>query len=211
MLKKSASFLWHCSYFVPHLFTSSLLILAMTSCACTEGPKVSMGYVENNQEIAAVDTIPGKQRIKEAVANIRSFKGDQIKGIVTFTQVPGGIKIVADIDGLSPGKHGFHIHEFGDCSGDGSKTGSHFNPTNSEHGGFDGPVRHVGDLGNIEADETGHAHYQRVDRIIRFEGSDSILGCSLVIHSDPDDYKTQPTGNSGAKIACGVIEAVGIQ
>jgi Cu-Zn family superoxide dismutase len=115
---------------------------------------------------------------------------------------------VADVDGLSPGKHGFHVHEFGDCSGDGSATGSHFNPTNSKHGGPDSRERHVGDLGNLVADETGYAHYERVDKIISLEGENSILGRSIVIHADPDDYTTQPTGASGTKIACGVIEPI---
>jgi Cu-Zn family superoxide dismutase len=128
---------------------------------------------------------------------------------VTFTKVPGGINIVADVDGLKPGKHGFHVHEHGDCSGtDGMKAGGHFNPTNSKHGGPDSPERHVGDFGNLEADENGHAHYERVDKLITFEGTNSILGKSIIIHADPDDYVTQPTGNAGARIGCGKIEAV---
>jgi Cu-Zn family superoxide dismutase len=118
-----------------------------------------------------------------------------------------GIQIVADLDGLSPGSHGFHIHEKGDCSGDdASLAGGHFNPTNAKHGGPDSAERHVGDLGNVIADKNGHAHYERLDKIISLKGPNSIIGRSVVIHSKEDDYKTQPAGNSGERIACGVIK-----
>lgn len=146
--------------------------------------------------------------MKRAVAIIKPIKGNQVQGKVTFKKVADGIRIVAEIDGLTPGKHGFHIHEFGDCGGeDGAAAGAHFNPTNQKHGGPDSEERHVGDLGNLVADEKGHAHYERVDKVISFEGNNSIIGRSVIIHADADDYKSQPAGASGAKIACGVIEA----
>jgi Cu-Zn family superoxide dismutase len=192
------------------LLASSLLLMTVTSCACTDDRTADAEKKERyNREIAAVlDTFAAKRApVVEAVAQVKSFKGDEIKGKVVFTRVPNGIRIVADIDGLTPGKHGFHIHESGDCSSP-STVGSHFNPTNSKHGGPDSAERHVGDLGNLVADERGHAHYERVDTVISFEGEKSILDRSIVIHSDADDFTTQPTGNSGDKIACGVIKAV---
>lgn len=144
----------------------------------------------------------------EAVAIIRPTKGNTAKGKVTFTRVSDGIKIVADIDGLSPGKHGFHIHESGDCSApDASSAGGHFNPEGTHHGSPDSLDRHAGDLGNIVADKKGHGHYERVDAMLRFDGPTSILGKAIIVHADPDDFVSQPAGNAGKRIGCGVINA----
>lgn len=143
----------------------------------------------------------------KAEAKIQPASGSQVIGTVTFEEVNGGVKIVADIDGLTPGKHGFHVHEHGDCSApDASKAGAHFNPRNTRHGGPDSSERHVGDLGNVEADSKGHAHYERVDALISLKGSETIVGRTVLVHADPDDYVSQPAGNSGKRIGCGVIE-----
>lgn len=196
-----------------HIFASSLLVLAFASCACTDNRKPEVKESENrgqNDEIALIEeeeTPVG--RIDEAVAMVKPIGDNDISGKVIFVRIPEGIKIIADIKGLKPGKHGFHAHEHGDCSGkDGMAAGGHFNPTNSKHGGPDSPERHVGDFGNLEADASGHAVYERVDKLITFEGTHSILGKSIIIHADPDDFTTQPTGASGPRIACGIIEAV---
>lgn len=134
-------------------------------------------------------------------------KGNTAEGIVTFTEVEGGVKIVAEVHHLTPGAHGFHIHEFGDCSApDGSSAGGHFNPGHKKHGGPDAQERHAGDLGNLIADASGVAHYERIDTMIQLEGPDRIVGRSLIVHAQPDDFETQPTGNAGGRIACGVIE-----
>lgn len=197
------------------LLSSGFLMLVVTSCACTDNRKPEANHQDNQHhrenEIAQVTATAGavQMSVKEAIAKVQPYPGNEISGQVTFTKVPGGIKIVADVNGLKPGKHGFHVHEHGDCSGkDGMKAGGHFNPTNNKHGGPDSPERHVGDFGNLEVDGNGHAHYERIDKLISFEGTNSILGRSIIIHADPDDYVTQPTGNSGARIACGKIEAI---
>jgi superoxide dismutase, Cu-Zn family len=144
--------------------------------------------------------------IKKAVAALNPTKGNHVQGVVNFTEVEGGIHITATIEGLTPGKHGFHIHEFGDCSApDGSSAGGHFNPTNQKHGGPDHLERHAGDLGNIVADAFGIAHYDRVDSVITLNGPNTIIGRSLIVHANPDDLKTQPTGNAGGRVACGLI------
>lgn len=187
---------------------SSLSVFLMAGCACTDIRQPEVRRQKEAEEIAEAGILPAQSTIEKAIAHVKSFKGDQIKGTVVFTKVSDGIKIEADVEGLSPGQHGFHVHEFGNCSGEGEAAGAHFNPTHSQHGGPDSPVRHVGDLGNLVANEEGRAHYERVDSIIRFEGENSIIGRSIIIHADPDDYKTQPSGASGAKIACGIIEAV---
>jgi Cu-Zn family superoxide dismutase len=117
--------------------------------------------------------------------------------------------VEGEISGLTPGKHGFHVHEKGDCSApDGASAGGHFNPTHQNHGAPSSPHRHAGDLGNITADKKGNAKFNFRDKVIRLSGEDSIMGKSLILHADPDDMKTQPTGNSGKRVACGVIESM---
>lgn len=196
------------------LFSAGLLAMVLTSCSSTDSSKPGAGQDKIHQtENKGVPLLAGgqseKQGVQKAEAVIRGYQSTDITGVVTFTKVPSGIEIVADVYGLNPGKHGFHVHEHGDCSGtDGMKAGGHFNPTNTKHGGPDSAERHVGDFGNLEADEEGHARYERVDTLIAFEGVNSIIGKSIIIHADPDDLESQPTGNSGARIACGMIEVV---
>jgi superoxide dismutase, Cu-Zn family len=157
------------------------------------------------EEIVQAQTVPIRHS-KRAVAALNPTKGNDANGVVTFEAVEGGVKIVAKIEGLTPGKHGFHIHEFGDCSApDGASAGGHFNPTHKKHGGPDHLERHAGDLGNIVADEKGHGEYERVDSVITLSGPDTIIGRSVVIHSNADDFVTQPTGNAGGRVACGII------
>jgi Cu-Zn family superoxide dismutase len=108
--------------------------------------------------------------------------------------------------GLKKGKHGFHIHEFGDCSApDGTSAGGHFNPEGKMHGAPVDMSRHAGDMGNIEADESGKAHLEYIDPMMSLTGDHSIIGRSVILHQNEDDLKTQPTGNAGPRIACGVI------
>jgi len=144
--------------------------------------------------------------INKAVAVLHPTQGNHVTGTVYFSRTPEGIKITADVMGLSPGKHGFHIHEFGDCTApDGTSAGGHFNPENQPHAGPDQANRHVGDLGNIEADSSGNAHYTRTDTHVKFEGRDSIIGRGVIVHAGEDDLKSQPSGNAGPRVACGVI------
>ncbi len=146
------------------------------------------------------------QPVKKAVCVLYATQGNTASGTITFTRVDGGIKVVADLQGLSKGKHGFHIHEFGDCSSaDGSSAGAHFNPEGKSHGAPMEMSRHMGDMGNIEADETGKAHLEYTDPMLTLEGEHSIIGRSVILHKNEDDLKSQPTGNAGPRIACGVI------
>lgn len=145
--------------------------------------------------------------VRTATAHLHPTRGSKVEGIVTFTMVPGGVRIIADVDHLTPGKHGFHIHEFGDCSApDGSSAGGHFNPTGAKHGAPDALDRHVGDLGNLVADKDGHAHFEVVDKIISLNGPHTIVGRSVIVHALPDDYVSQPAGNAGGRVACGIID-----
>jgi len=146
------------------------------------------------------------QSVTRAVAVLSPTKGSNVSGTVTFTQVNGGVRIVADVTGLTPGEHGFHIHEFGDCSApDATSAGGHFNPRHMQHGAPDASARHAGDFGNLEANGAGKAHYDRVDKMISLNGAESIVGHGVIVHEKVDDFITQPTGNAGARVACGVI------
>lgn len=144
--------------------------------------------------------------IQKAVAVLHPTAGSNVSGLVTFTKTGAGIEVVAHVEGLTPGKHGFHIHEYGDCSAlDLSSAGGHFNPGKMPHAGPGSVQRHVGDLGNLEADSMGVAHSELTDNMLTFEGIHSIIGRAVVVHQGEDDFTTQPAGNSGARVACGVI------
>lgn len=127
-----------------------------------------------------------------------------------FHQTADGVMLHARVSGLTPNQaHGFHIHEKGDCSsGDGMSTGGHFNPTNQPHGPQEGP-RHAGDLPSLQADAGGHADLRVVVTGLTIGGGPAdIVGRGLIVHAQPDDYRSQPTGNAGARIACAVIGAI---
>jgi Cu-Zn family superoxide dismutase len=143
----------------------------------------------------------------KAIAVLHPTLGNKVTGTVTFAPVADGVQIHAEITGLAPGKHGFHVHEFGDCTAvDASSAGGHFNPTNQPHAGPDAAARHEGDMGNVEADASGNAKLDYVDHQVSLTNDPkSVIGRSVVVHAKPDDLKTQPSGDSGARIACGVI------
>src|SRR6187397_682851 len=132
----------------------------------------------------------------KAMAVLHSASGSQVAGTVTFTKSGDTVQVVADITGLTPGKHAFHIHEFGDCSAaDASSAGSHFNPMKKPHGAPDAAERHAGDLGNLEADSTGKAHLELKDDMLKLSGENSILGRGVIVHEKVDDW-SQPVGNA---------------
>ncbi len=143
--------------------------------------------------------------ISKAVAILLPTKGKKVEGRVTFTKDGSTIHVHAEISGLTPGEHGFHIHEFGVWSEDGMATGGHFNPAKEPHAGPEVSKRHVGDLGNLTANANGNATLELDDHQLSFHGAHSIIGRGLVVHEKVDDLKTQPTGNAGGRLAVGVI------
>jgi Cu-Zn family superoxide dismutase len=152
----------------------------------------------------------GDRRSADAHATLQPTRGSQVQGTVTFEQEKAGVRVQADVIGLSPGAHGFHIHERGDCSApDAGSAGEHFDPTRSLHGGPDAERRHAGDLGNLIADEAGRAQSARVDAHLSLAGTASVVGRAVVVHAAADDLTSQPAGNAGARVACGVIEPLG--
>ena len=150
------------------------------------------------------------QEAPRATAALQPTKGSKAFGEATFEEVGGKTRVVVFAQGLKPdAEHGFHIHEAGDCSsGDGMSAKGHFNPLGKPHGHPTAAERHAGDLPSLRAGKDGRAKLDvEVDAITVRPGPTSVVGRGLIIHADPDDYKTQPTGNAGARLACGVIKA----
>ena len=144
--------------------------------------------------------------VERAMCVLSATEGNQVRGMIQFSQVGDMVRVEADVFGLTPGKHGFHIHQLGDISApDGTATAGHFNPDGHDHGGPDHDVRHAGDLGNLDADESGYAHLEWTDPLIQLGGAESIIGRSIIVHAGEDDLSSQPTGNAGARVAQGVI------
>ena len=142
-----------------------------------------------------------------ATAQLKPTTGNTTSGTVQFVQKGKQVQVSAMVNGLKPGAvHGFHIHEKGDCSsGDGMGTGGHFNPTGAAHGNHGHGAHHTGDLPSLKADANGTASISFSSDTITLSGPTDITGRGLIVHRDPDDYTTQPTGNSGPRIACAVI------
>ncbi|HMX16437.1 MAG TPA: superoxide dismutase family protein [Rhodocyclaceae bacterium] len=142
-----------------------------------------------------------------ATARLEGRSGTQVAGTVSFRQEGQLVRVEAQVRGLTPGEHGFHIHEAGDCSApDASSAKGHFNPGNKPHGRHGEMSHHAGDMPNLVADAYGNAAFAgTLTQVSVSSGPDGIVGRSVVIHADPDDYKSQPAGNSGKRVACGVI------
>jgi Cu-Zn family superoxide dismutase len=143
----------------------------------------------------------------KATAQLQPASGSKVTGLVRFTQHGDHVMVHAEVTGLTPGQmHGFHVHEKGDCSApDGMSTGGHFNPTGKPHGPQTAD-HHGGDMPSLTADANGAAVADfNLTGVTLTDGPTSLIGRGLIVHKDPDDYKTQPTGNAGARWACAVI------
>jgi Cu-Zn family superoxide dismutase len=150
--------------------------------------------------------MPASEASTSAIALIVPTAGNETAGYVMFEQVPEGIRVSGKITNLSPGNHGFHVHQYGDLSkDDGTSAGGHFNPVGKPHGGPADMMRHIGDLGNITANEAGVAEFSFVDHKLSFGGAASIIGRGLIVHAGEDDLTSQPTGAAGARVGMAVI------
>jgi Cu-Zn family superoxide dismutase len=158
--------------------------------------------------LSACQTTPSEPL--RATAQLQATKGNKTFGEATFEQMGDKVRVSIFVQGLKPEQeHGLHIHEVGDCSsGDGMSTKGHFNPHGKPHGRPTSGERHAGDLPALKANKRGRAKVEvDLDIITVEDGPGSIIGRGLIVHAAPDDYKTQPTGNAGARLACGVIRA----
>jgi len=148
----------------------------------------------------------GPKKVTRAVAVLAPTAGSSVQGTVTFTAGASGVAVKASLKGVPPGTHGFHVHEFGDCSApDATSAGGHFNPKGSPHGAPTDAAHHAGDLGNISAAADGTATLEWTDAAMKLDGADGVIGHAVIVHANADDLKTQPTGNAGGRVACGVI------
>jgi Cu-Zn family superoxide dismutase len=148
------------------------------------------------------------KKVSKAVAVIHPTQGNSAEGTVWFTSGAGGVTVKASLKGLAAGSHGFHVHEFGDCTApDGAAAGGHFNPKGSPHGAPTDAARHAGDLGNVQAAADGTATLEWKDAAMKLDGPDGVIGHAVIVHANADDLKTQPTGNAGGRVGCGVIGA----
>ncbi|MCB1741623.1 MAG: superoxide dismutase family protein [Gammaproteobacteria bacterium] len=151
----------------------------------------------------------GPSNSGRAIVELNPTAGFTAKGSIIFERVGDSVHISGVVEGLAPGKHGFHVHEHGDCSADdASSAGGHFNPTQVMHGAPGADTHHVGDLGNIEADGEGVARVDLKSPTLRLHGQHSILGKAVIVHRHPDDLVSQPSGNAGPRVSCGVIRPI---
>lgn len=182
-------------------FPSSLRFLGL---AAALGAAASASPLLRAADMEAIPVVV--PTVTAAVAVLIPTDGNVVHGEIHFTKVAGGVRVVAQVSGLKPGVHGFHIHEFGDAStSDGAGAGGHFNPTHEAHGAPTAEHHHEGDLGNLTADDSGHATIDFVTPALSFEGAASIIGRGVVIHADADDLTSQPVGNAGKRVAVGAI------
>lgn len=183
--------------------------LALTACGAREDQRLP---VESPADTAAT-LPPGVTAGPAPTASIalRPTQGHKASGSLAATMEGGVLRLSGQLTGLTPNSaHGFHIHEKGDCSApDASSAGAHFNPSEHQHGKPDGSAHHAGDLFNVDSDAQGNAvvDVRSTGITLGDGGTNDVIGKSVVVHANPDDYQTQPSGNSGDRIACGVIEA----
>ncbi|MBL4634834.1 MAG: superoxide dismutase family protein [Kofleriaceae bacterium] len=175
-----------------------------------EGTKVTPD--EKAPEEAAKPVATDSAEVK-ASATIESKSGSKVTGSISFTMKGDKVWVEAKLTGLTPGEHGFHVHEKGDCSSpDGKSAGGHFNPSSVDHGGPDMEMHHAGDLGNIVANAEGVAE-MKVELPTSFlsldaKADNNIIDRAVVVHGGTDDLKSQPSGAAGPRVGCGVIKSL---
>jgi superoxide dismutase, Cu-Zn family len=143
-----------------------------------------------------------------ATATLSATSGSTANGTVRLQQLgDGGVRVTVNLTGVPPGVHGFHIHEKGDCGDNGNAAGGHYNPAGTAHGAPSADPHHAGDFGNVTADPDGRVTAEFTTRSITVAaGPNTAVGHAIILHANPDDLVTQPTGNAGARIACGVVQ-----
>ena len=197
--------------------TRIFLVLALVACGGstettresseTEAGGASAGG-ETTVEVVR-DDVQSDTALASVTATVSATEGNTVNGTVSFTQESGEVVVRVALTGFEPGtRHGFHVHETGDCSApDGTSAGGHFNPDGHEHGLPEAGARHAGDLGNVEADANGNVDAEMRFTDLQLDGDHGIGGRAVILHADADDGG-QPTGNAGARVACGVISTL---
>lgn len=180
-----------------------LLVSLVAACAPKEETVVQP---EETAAQVVAEPVPGPG-VLTAVADLAAATGGTAQGRVTFIQSGDTVDIEAHVSGAPAGSLGFHLHETGDCSAaDFTSAGGHFNPTHAAHASPTAAEHHAGDFGNIEIGPEGSGTLQISTTMLSVaEGPSSVVGRAVILHQKTDDLNTQPTGNAGARIACGVV------
>lgn len=197
---------------MPRFLTSTATVaLALMLAACAApGARHGHGGPDGGPggQMGMADGGMGMMKGRVAVATLTPTQGNNARGLIIYHQMgDGSLMMHAQITGLKPGaEHGFHVHEKGDCaSTDGTSAGGHFNPDGKPHGP-QGGAHHAGDMPALKADANGAIDLKaKLTGPTVTAGPASLIGRAVIVHANPDDYTTQPTGNSGARIACGVV------
>lgn len=184
--------------FQKHVLIVSLILIAMNVTFC------------GNKSVAPIHQSTSQSSLPAVMAKMESRSDSKVQGTIALTQTSDTeVSLQIDLTGFAPNTtHAFHIHANGDCSDAGAAAaGPHFNPAGTRHGGPEHENRHAGDMGNLVADENGEVHTQRINTLVTLQENvpHSAIGKSIIIHESVDDFETQPTGNAGARISCGVI------
>lgn len=198
------------SFLVPALLLASLSACVFVH-ASDDGHSAepSSGHAGDHAHAApAVTATATAARTGErAEAVIEARSDSKLTGKATFTEVAGGVLVEIEVQGTSPGWHAVHVHDKGDCSApDGSSAGGHFNPATKNHGSPHAAEHHAGDLGNLYVDNDGTGHHViLMPELTVAAGDHSVRGRAIIVHAGVDDLVSQPTGNAGGRIGCGVI------
>lgn len=176
------------------LVPSLILLVGLVGCSSSKS--------------ASSAAVPPASAAPQLTAMIEGRSGSALTGTATFTQSSGAVHVVVDVNNAPEGVHAVHLHEKGDCSApDASSAGGHFNPTHMSHGSPDSPNHHAGDFGNMRVGADGHGHLELDSTILTIApGEMSVSGHAVVVHANADDMTTQPTGNAGGRIGCGVVK-----
>lgn len=196
---------------VRHLVTALAIACAASACSQPAEPPAPVAPTEPSAPVVPPPpAVPETPQAVTATATLAATEGNTAAGTLTLVAASDGVHITGTITGVAAaGSHGFHIHETGDCSApDATSAGPHFNPHGHAHGHPGEGEHHVGDMLNLTADADGVLHVDALAQAASLgDGGDGdVLGRAIILHAAPDDYHSQPAGDAGARIACGVIE-----
>jgi Cu-Zn family superoxide dismutase len=194
-----------------HRLRSVFALALLVGCNKSTPPAHAPGTAPGSADSASDPASPeGSAANPARGARVELQSPTGVVGTLVLRETAEGVAIDGSIDGLTPGAHGFHVHELGDCTPPKfDSAGPHFNPTSAPHAGPNAAAHHAGDLGNIEADESGKSevHSIAADLSLEVGVASSVIGRAVVVHAKADDLQSQPSGDSGDRIACGVVVA----
>lgn len=194
----------------------SIAACGLLACACTKKTPATVTpgeHADGTSPVSATGVADtAVVTVSRAQVSIAPLGENKVSGTLVITELPdgAGVRIEGALAGLTPGEHGMHVHEKGDCSAaDGMSAGGHFNPTAAPHGAVSDAKSHVGDFGNIVADKEGRAAISIIKPAATLkDGPSSLVGHSIIVHAKADDLHSQPAGDAGGRIACGIVQSM---